>query len=223
MNNSSTANIRKPNSEKLPILLYSGLASIILGVSIITYLEVVPSRFSGIRMTLTTNSETSTENNNQLASISDSSQNFSPNGGTNSTEFQLASKDLDTVYFVESKTPKTSKPQNSVNNNPKVDANPIARTEELNPLPKDKNESRTVSKEYHVIAGSFSVKSNAEILVKTLRNQGYSDAGIVGKFNNFYSVKYASYSSKEQAISVQNKINKAENSESWVKHYKLKN
>lgn len=54
---------------------------------------------------------------------------------------------------------------------------------------------------WHIVAGCFSSKSNAENLVSDLQGQGYSSATILGKYNGLYTVRAASYNSKEEAKS----------------------
>lgn len=68
---------------------------------------------------------------------------------------------------------------------------------------------------YHVIVGSFSNVSNAENLVKDLKAEGYSDAGILGKFGSLTSVKMGSYTSLDDAKSALQQSGK----DGWIKKY----
>lgn len=73
----------------------------------------------------------------------------------------------------------------------------------------------TANGSYHVIVGSFSNVGNAEKLVKTLKTEGYSDAGILGKFGSLTSVKMGSYSSLGDAKSALQQSGK----DGWIKKY----
>jgi hypothetical protein len=54
---------------------------------------------------------------------------------------------------------------------------------------------------WHIIAGSYSSQANAENKVATLKSEGYSSAKVLGKYNGLYTVRVASYPSKEEAKS----------------------
>lgn len=54
---------------------------------------------------------------------------------------------------------------------------------------------------WHIIAGSYSSKENAENKVKTLQSEGYSTAKVLGKYNGLYTVRVASYATKDEAKS----------------------
>lgn len=54
---------------------------------------------------------------------------------------------------------------------------------------------------WHIVAGSYSSKSNAENKVEKLKSEGYSNAKILGKYNGLYTVRVASYSTKDEAKS----------------------
>lgn len=54
---------------------------------------------------------------------------------------------------------------------------------------------------WHIIAGSYSSKENAENKVKSLNEAGYSSAKVLGKYNGLYTVRVASYATKDEAKS----------------------
>lgn len=54
---------------------------------------------------------------------------------------------------------------------------------------------------WHIIAGSYSSKENAENKVNILKSEGYSAAKILGKYNGLYTVRVASYATKDEAKS----------------------
>lgn len=56
------------------------------------------------------------------------------------------------------------------------------------------------SKPYHVIAGSFSSKTNAEKLARKLISGG-NNSTLVGEFNGMYRVSIASFATKDEALS----------------------
>jgi nucleoid DNA-binding protein len=69
-------------------------------------------------------------------------------------------------------------------------------------------------KEYHVIAGSFKVESNATNFVKKMKAEGYQSE-LVGVRNGFHFVSFSSHETKAQAYSEFNKI-RQQGKESWV-------
>lgn len=54
---------------------------------------------------------------------------------------------------------------------------------------------------WHIVAGSYSSKSNADNKVEQLKSEGYSSAKVLGKYNGLYTVRVASYSTKDEAKS----------------------
>lgn len=54
---------------------------------------------------------------------------------------------------------------------------------------------------WHIIAGSYSSEDNANNKVATLKDAGYASAKVLGKYNGLYTVRVASYSTKEEAKS----------------------
>jgi nucleoid DNA-binding protein len=85
--------------------------------------------------------------------------------------------------------------------------------EKVTPKPAPK-QTVTQSGSYHIIVGSFSEKTNAENLVKTLQDKGYP-AQIIGPINNFHMVSFQIFPTIEEA---RNAIPKAieETGGGWV-------
>ncbi len=54
---------------------------------------------------------------------------------------------------------------------------------------------------WHIVAGSYSSQENAENKVATLKSEGYSSAKVLGKYGGLYTVRVASYNSKDEAKS----------------------
>jgi len=73
---------------------------------------------------------------------------------------------------------------------------------------------------YHIIGGSFSKESNALNLVENLNQKGFSNALIIGKRNEMYTVSYGGYISKEEAKKKADEIVKSgENEGVWILFY----
>lgn len=71
---------------------------------------------------------------------------------------------------------------------------------------------------YHVIAGCFGVKSNANKMVRQLQAKGY-DAVLAGKSNSgLFRVAYGSYSSRVKALKALAKAKLSHNSKAWIAH-----
>ena len=67
---------------------------------------------------------------------------------------------------------------------------------------------------YHIIAGCFSEKKNANKMVKQLKNKGF-DAWIVGKRKGLWTVSYNSHSTRQQALDAL-ALAKSDNSKAWI-------
>ncbi|MCB9195144.1 MAG: SPOR domain-containing protein [Flavobacteriales bacterium] len=52
---------------------------------------------------------------------------------------------------------------------------------------------------WHIIAGSFSKEENANNMVSNLMSQGYKDAKILGQYNGLFTVRVASFNTKDEA------------------------
>jgi hypothetical protein len=72
----------------------------------------------------------------------------------------------------------------------------------------------TVENHIYIIAGCFSIKSNADYLVENLNNKGYK-AQIVDIKNGLYRVCYAGYNKLEEATAALVEI-KQENGSAWL-------
>jgi hypothetical protein len=70
---------------------------------------------------------------------------------------------------------------------------------------------------YHVIAGCFGVESNATKMVEKLKNEGFSNAQLVGKSRSgLLRVSYGSYSKKLQALKALAKAKLSHNINAWL-------
>jgi nucleoid DNA-binding protein len=69
---------------------------------------------------------------------------------------------------------------------------------------------------YYIVAGVFSVESNANRLVEELLDEGY-DAEKFGKIGNMHAVSYGVWSSRAEANKNLNKIRQERNAEAWIK------
>ena len=66
--------------------------------------------------------------------------------------------------------------------------------------PKTFMETMDPNKTYHLVVGGFVYKENAERYVKTLKEQGFKDAVVIGIFNGHYLVRLYDYPTLEEAI-----------------------
>ena len=71
---------------------------------------------------------------------------------------------------------------------------------------------------YYVISESFRTKKKAEELVKELKAAGHASA-LVDRGNGFFSVSYAEFDSKKEAISKFKELKKSTNSSVWLLHH----
>jgi len=69
-------------------------------------------------------------------------------------------------------------------------------------------------KEFHLIAGSFKVESNAINFVEKLKKDGYSSE-IVGVRNGYHFVSFSSHETRAQAVQAMNQIKKT-NEQVWI-------
>lgn len=70
------------------------------------------------------------------------------------------------------------------------------KTEETPPVTNTASEGS-----WHIVAGSYSSETNAENKVASLKSDGYSNAKVLGKYNGLYTVRVASYPTKDEAKS----------------------
>ena len=111
------------------------------------------------------------------------------------------------VILDKEKTIKLNKAK--ITTNPKTDAetvlaNTVVKAKKNNPSPSVK--STLVSKAFHLIAGCFSSKINANNLVEQLNTEGF-EASIIGQNENgLFRVAFQSYVSREAAIREMKKL-----------------
>ena len=67
---------------------------------------------------------------------------------------------------------------------------------------------------YHVIAGCFSDKTNAKLMVKELKNKGF-DAFIIGKRKGLWAVSYNSFPSRREAVNAL-QLAQDHNDKAWI-------
>ncbi len=70
---------------------------------------------------------------------------------------------------------------------------------------------------YHVVAGAFRVKENAEKRIQQLQSKGYDKARLVG-VNKFglHQVVYGSYSNAQEALAILRNVRKEDNKTAWL-------
>ncbi len=73
-------------------------------------------------------------------------------------------------------------------------------------------------KDYSVIVGSFSVKSNAENLVQRLRSQGYDAQLAYNSARDMYRVVATTYSDKSSAVQSRNRL-RSTYPDAWLLYY----
>lgn len=77
---------------------------------------------------------------------------------------------------------------------------------------------QTKTNNFHVIAGSFSIKDNAIRFSQKLRDQGYNSK-MFGPHKGFWYVPYYSFSSRELAVNKLKGIHNSVNKEAWILEY----
>lgn len=93
------------------------------------------------------------------------------------------------------------------------DTTTVAETN-TQPVNDNKTDVQPTTDGYHVIAGSFQVKSNAEKFVNTLQNKGYQSQ--MFSYGGWFIVSYGAFASKNEAQRLLNKIAVAENPDVWM-------
>lgn len=70
---------------------------------------------------------------------------------------------------------------------------------------------------YHVVAGAFRIKENAEKRTRQLKEKGYTKARLVGvnKYGLF-QVVYGSYVNSQEALSILRQVRKEDNKTAWL-------
>ncbi|MFC4633816.1 SPOR domain-containing protein [Dokdonia ponticola] len=86
-----------------------------------------------------------------------------------------------------------------------------------NPLPAITLHLTQPKGKYHVVAGAFRVKENAEKRIQQLQSKGYDKARLVG-VNKFglHQVVYGSYQNSQEALTVLRKVRKEDNKSAWL-------
>ncbi len=83
----------------------------------------------------------------------------------------------------------------------------------LNVTKKAKKEQETP---FHIIAGAFRDKKNADKLISRLKVKGFKTSYLGTNKFGLHQVAYQSFSNKKQAVSFLNKIKKEENKTAWI-------
>lgn len=129
-----------------------------------------------------------------------------------SPEEQSESQVAETV-FVASTEPVTKQPEKTEENLP-VENNALAMVEEKKiidvPVIQEKKGS------FHVVAGAFKVSENADAFVKSLHDQGFSQAHIIRKGVLNY-VSYNSFYKRSEALALLDSL-RQQKSEGWIWH-----
>ncbi len=86
-----------------------------------------------------------------------------------------------------------------------------------NPLPAITLHLTQPKGKYHVVAGAFRVKENAEKRIQQLQSKGYDKARLVG-VNKFglHQVVYGSYQNSQEALTVLRTVRKEDNKSAWL-------
>ena len=86
------------------------------------------------------------------------------------------------------------------------------------PEPEPETPPAGQTRKYYVVAGMFSIQTNAEDLVNTLKSKGY-DAELFGRHGNLYAVSFSSHVSKTAAVQELNRIREQINLKAWLLYY----
>ena len=86
-----------------------------------------------------------------------------------------------------------------------------------NPLPAITLDIMQPKGKYHVVAGAFRIKENAEKRILQLKDKGYTKARLVGvnKYGLF-QVVYGSYVNSQEALSILRQVRKEDNKTAWL-------
>ena len=97
---------------------------------------------------------------------------------------------------------------------------PVVVEDDVKPDEKIEDEEKPVvdKQRYHIMVGSFSKKEYAFDYIRTLDADGYNDAGLLGEFKGLFSVKIASFDSRDEATAYKDEL-KAKGIDGWVKKY----
>ena len=86
------------------------------------------------------------------------------------------------------------------------------------PEPEPETPPAGQTRKYYIVAGMFSIQTNAEDLVNTLKSKGY-DAELFGRHGNLYAVSFSSHVSKTAAVQELNRIREQINPKAWLLYY----
>jgi nucleoid DNA-binding protein len=73
------------------------------------------------------------------------------------------------------------------------------KAEEVKEVAVPKVTNSSTGGNYHIVAGSFSSKENANNKVESLKSKGYNSAKVLGKYGGLYTVRAMSFSSSSEA------------------------
>lgn len=115
--------------------------------------------------------------------------------------------------------PKTEKPENQfiISDKAQEQKNNSDESE------KEENESPAITInnfEYHVIAGCFEEKINADNFVAQCKKEGYDKTQIISKIGDLYPVSISSFATMEEALDFMGKYEEKYDEEAWI--YKIK-
>ncbi len=92
----------------------------------------------------------------------------------------------------------------------------------LNTLPENTLNTDNQTGNYHIIAGSFSIKKNCIKMIEQLKKEGFASAREIGaNKNGLYLAAYASYKSKPEALKALKTIRIINNEKAWLTFKKL--
>ena len=89
---------------------------------------------------------------------------------------------------------------------------------EAEPEPEPETPPAGQTKKYYVVAGMFSIRTNAEDLVKTLKTEGHN-AELFGRHGDLYAVSFSSHESRAAAEVELNRIKEQVNRKAWLLYY----
>jgi cell division septation protein DedD len=136
----------------------------------------------------------------------------------------LGGKSADTVTTEERVSDNTSTPVQETTSEGETDVSGSDAEEDdtqeavVEPEPEPVTPPSGQTKKYYVVAGMFSIRTNAEELVNTLKAEGH-DAELFGRHGNLYAVSFSSHESREAAAQDLNRIREQINPKAWLLYY----
>ncbi len=98
-----------------------------------------------------------------------------------------------------------------------VDTEPVIEQAMEEPVEEPVEPNREFNgKKYYVVAGVFSVESNADNMVTSLREKGYN-AEKFGKIGSSYAVSFDVFPTKQEADRLMLKVKREQNLDAWIK------